>query len=59
MRDLSTIIDRQGPEKNQETYYKIFTEFALDPVKVPKEAEDLKKVASYRTKNRFPVLSSG
>ena len=29
----------------------------MDPLKVPKEAEDLKKVASYRTKNRFPVLS--
>jgi len=29
----------------------------LDPRKVPKESEDLKKVASYRTKNRFPVLS--
>ena len=29
----------------------------MDPRKVPKESEDLKKVASYRTKNRFPVLS--
>ena len=39
-------------------YYDIsITEWFMDPVKVPKEAEDLKKAASYRTKNRFPVLS--
>ena len=54
MRNLSTFVDRKGPFEIHDKYKK---NSHLDPRKVPKESEDLKKVASYRTKNRFPVLS--